>query len=68
MEIRFILLKVMTLWFEYTPTIENYRARKKWEGARCCKYEYQKDLEYYVTDMENDFVLFRFADVDLHKV
>jgi starch-binding outer membrane protein, SusD/RagB family len=52
-----------TTWFEYTPTIENYRARKKWEGARCCKYEYQKDLEYYVTDMENDFVLFRFADV-----
>lgn len=52
-----------TTWFEYTPTIENYRARKKWEGARCCKYEYQKDLEYYVTDMENDFVLFRYADV-----
>lgn len=52
-----------TTWFEYTPTIANYRARKKWEGARCCKYEYQKDLEYYVTDMENDFVLFRYADV-----
>ncbi|HOP13978.1 RagB/SusD family nutrient uptake outer membrane protein [Lentimicrobium sp.] len=52
-----------TVWFEYTPTIGNYRARKKWEGARCCKYEYQKDLEYYVTDMENDFVLFRYADV-----
>jgi hypothetical protein len=52
-----------TTWFEYTPTISNYRARKKWEGARCCKYEYQKDLEYYVTDIENDFVLFRYADV-----
>ncbi|MHC1776921.1 MAG: RagB/SusD family nutrient uptake outer membrane protein [Lentimicrobium sp.] len=52
-----------TTWFEYTPTIANYRARKKWEGARCCKYEYQKDLEYYVIDMENDFVLFRYADV-----
>jgi len=38
-------------------------ARKKWEGARCCKYEYQLNLEYYVTDMENDFVLFRYADV-----
>jgi hypothetical protein len=38
-------------------------ARKKWEGARCCKYEYQLSLEYYVTDMENDFVLFRYADV-----
>jgi hypothetical protein len=52
-----------TSWFVYTPTIDNYRARKRWEGARCCKYEYQKDLEYYVTDMENDFVLFRYADV-----
>lgn len=52
-----------TTWFEYTPTIANYKARKRWEGARCCKYEYQKDLEYYVTDMENDFVLFRYADV-----
>ncbi|MBL7905465.1 MAG: RagB/SusD family nutrient uptake outer membrane protein [Bacteroidales bacterium] len=52
-----------TVWFEYTPTIANYRARKRWEGARCCKYEYQKELEYYVTDMENDFVIFRYADV-----
>lgn len=49
--------------FIYTPTIANYMARKKWEGARCCKYEYQENLEYYVTDMENDFVLFRYADV-----
>ncbi len=49
--------------FIYTSTIENYMARKKWEGARCCKYEYQDGLEYYVTDMENDFVLFRYADV-----
>jgi hypothetical protein len=38
-------------------------ARKKWEGARCAKYEYQDQLEYYTTDMENDFVLFRYADV-----
>ncbi len=52
-----------TVWFQYTPSIGNYRARKRWEGARCCKYEYQKDLEYYVIDMENDFVLFRYADV-----
>ena len=52
-----------TTWFEYSPTIANYRARKKWEGARCCKYEYQPDLEYYVNDMGNDFVLFRYADV-----
>lgn len=49
--------------FIYTPTIANYMSRKKWEGARCCKYEYQENLEYYVTDMENDFVLFRYADV-----
>ncbi len=49
--------------FIYTTTIDNYMARKKWEGARCCKYEYQDGLEYYVTDMENDFVLFRYADV-----
>jgi hypothetical protein len=49
--------------FIYTTTVENYMSRKKWEGARCCKYEYQTGLEYYVTDMENDFVLFRYADV-----
>lgn len=49
--------------FIYTPTVDNYMARKKWEGARCCKYEYQINLEYYVTDMENDVVLFRYADV-----
>ena len=49
--------------FIYTPTVDNYMARKKWEGARGAKYEYQDGLEYYVTDMENDFVLFRYADV-----
>lgn len=49
--------------FIYTQTIENYMARKRWEGARCAKYEYQPNLEYYVNDMENDFVLFRYADV-----
>jgi hypothetical protein len=49
--------------FIYTTTIDNYMSRKKWEGARCAKYEYQTDLEYYTTDMENDFVLFRYADV-----
>ena len=38
-------------------------ARKKWEGARIAKYEYQPNLEYYVNDMENDFVIFRYADV-----
>jgi starch-binding outer membrane protein, SusD/RagB family len=49
--------------FIYTTTVGNYMARKKWEGARCAKYEYQESLEYYVTDMENDFVLFRYSDV-----
>jgi hypothetical protein len=54
--------------FIYTPTIANYMARKKWEGARCAKYEYQDALEYYTTDMENDYVLFRYADVLLTKI
>jgi starch-binding outer membrane protein, SusD/RagB family len=52
-----------TAWFIYTPTIDNYMSRKRWEGARCCKYEYAPNLEYYTTDMGNDFVLFRYADV-----
>lgn len=49
--------------FIYTPIIANYDSRKKWEGARCAKYEYQEGLKYYDNDMENDFVLFRYADV-----
>lgn len=49
--------------FIYTPTIENYMSRKRWEGARCAKYEYQPKLQYYVAEMDNDFVLFRYADV-----
>jgi len=49
--------------FIYTATIDNYMSRKRWEGARFCKYAYQPNLEYYITDMENDFVLFRYADV-----
>lgn len=49
--------------FIYTPTIANYNSRGEWEGARCNKYEYQEELSYDVTDMENDFVLFRYADV-----
>jgi hypothetical protein len=54
--------------FIYSPTIDNYMSRKKWEGARIAKYEYQPGLEYYVTDMENDFVLFRYADVMYTKL
>ncbi len=49
--------------FIYTPTIANYDSRGEWEGARVVKYEYQEELSYDVTDMENDFVLFRYADV-----
>ncbi len=49
--------------FIYTPTIANYHSRGEWEGARCAKYEYQEELSYDVIDMENDFVLFRYADV-----
>jgi hypothetical protein len=48
--------------FIYSPTIVDYTSRKKWEGARIVKYEYQKDINYGA-DMENDFVLFRYADV-----
>jgi starch-binding outer membrane protein, SusD/RagB family len=49
--------------FIYTQNIENYMSRKRWEGARIAKYEYQPSLQYYTNDMENDFVLFRYADV-----
>ena len=49
--------------FVYDPNIQIPNMRKKWEGARCCKYEYQEGLQYNVTDMENDFVIFRYADV-----
>ncbi|MBJ7881953.1 RagB/SusD family nutrient uptake outer membrane protein [Gelidibacter salicanalis] len=48
--------------FIYTPTIEDYTSRKKWEGARIAKYQYQKNINYGA-DMENDFALFRYADV-----
>jgi len=48
--------------FIYSPSIADYTSRTKWEGARIAKYEYQKDLNYGA-DMENDFVLFRYADV-----
>ena len=49
--------------FIYTATIADYHSRGEWEGARCAKYEYQEELSYDVIDMENDFVLFRYADV-----
>lgn len=49
--------------FSYSPTIANYNSRGEFEGARCNKYEYAEELSYDVIDMENDFVLFRYADV-----
>lgn len=48
--------------FIYTPSIADYNSRKKWEGARIAKYQYQKNINYGA-GMENDFVLFRYADV-----
>jgi len=54
--------------FIYTTTIANYESRGEWEGARIAKYEYQKNLSYDVVDMENDFVLFRYADVIYTKL
>lgn len=59
-----------TLWFKYNPVFpeSKYRSRHKWDGARCCKYEFQTNgLQYDVVDMENDFVLFRYADVVMMK-
>jgi hypothetical protein len=59
-----------TLWFVYNPVFpeSKYKSRHKWDGARCCKYEYQTNgLQYDVVDMENDFVLFRYADVVMMK-
>jgi len=60
-----------TVWFAYNPVFpeSKYKSRHKWDGARCCKYEFQTDgLKYDVVDMENDFVLFRYADVVMMKV
>ncbi|MCE5332538.1 MAG: RagB/SusD family nutrient uptake outer membrane protein [Bacteroidales bacterium] len=60
-----------TLWFAYNPDFpeSKYKSRHKWDGARCAKYEFQTSgLQYDVVDMENDFVLFRYADVVMMKV
>lgn len=59
-----------TIWFAYNPVFpeSKYKSRHKWDGARCCKYEFQTNgLQYDVMDMENDFVLFRYADVIMMK-
>ena len=58
-----------TLWFNTILFPESkYRSRHKWDGARCYKPEFQTNgLQYDVVDMENDFVLFRYADVLMMK-
>ncbi len=59
-----------TIWFVYNPIWpeSKYKSRDKWDGARCGKYEFQTDgLQYDVLDMENDFALFRYADVIMMK-
>ncbi len=56
--------------FIYNPIWpeSKYRGRDKWDGARCGKYEFQTDgLQYDIVDMENDFVIFRYADVVMMK-
>jgi len=60
-----------TAWFIYKADFPEtkYKARHEWDGARVCKYAYQNDgLQYGVVDMENDFALFRYADVIMMKV
>ncbi|MDO9154202.1 MAG: RagB/SusD family nutrient uptake outer membrane protein [Paludibacter sp.] len=60
-----------TLWFAYKADFpeSTYKSRHKWDGARCAKYEFQTNgLQYDIIDMENDFVLFRYADVVMMKV
>ena len=60
-----------TLWFIYNAAIpeSKYGSRNDWDGARICKYAYQLDgLQYGVMDMENDFALFRYADIIMMKV
>ncbi len=44
--------------------------RQKYDGARCWKWHYQTDgsLTSYKTSMDNDFALFRYADVVLMYV
>lgn len=61
-----------TSWFKYEPIFPEAKyktGRHKWDGARCCKYEFQTDgLQLYSREMDNDFVFFRYADVVLMKV
>ena len=61
------------LGFEYTPVFpeEKYYnsngGRGTYDGARCWKWHYQTDgsLKEYTVSMDNDFAIFRYADVVL---
>ncbi|MDC2657242.1 RagB/SusD family nutrient uptake outer membrane protein [Bacteroides ovatus] len=64
------------LGFEYTPVFleEKYYnsngGRGTYDGARCWKWHYQTDgsLKEYTVSMDNDFAIFRYADVVLMYV
>jgi starch-binding outer membrane protein, SusD/RagB family len=67
----FEMAKKDTVWFVYNPIFPEtkYKSRNKWDGARCIKYAFQTDgLQNGTLDMDNDFVLFRYADVIMMKV
>ncbi len=67
----FKLIKKDTAWFIYNPVFpeSKYSARHEWDGARVGKYAYQTDgLLYGSVSMENDFALFRYADIIMMKV
>ncbi len=62
-----------SLGFEYTAVFDDYYyynsngGRGDYDGARCWKWHYQTDgsITNYKVSMDNDFVLFRYADVVL---
>ncbi len=67
----FEIAKKDTNWFVYNPIFPEsaYKGRNKWDGARMIKYPFQTDgLIMGTLDMDNDFVLFRYADVVMMKV
>lgn len=62
-----------SLDFAYIPVFDEKKyynsngGRGKYDGARCWKWHYQTDgsLKEYTISMDNDFALFRYADVVL---
>lgn len=60
----------------YNPIFDEFNyfnangGREQYDGARCWKWHYQTDgsLTSYKTSMDNDFALFRYADVVLMYV